>query len=263
MIQKKLVISCPNSSTHVWWCSSLSSGPWPRNPRFKDAHTGTKRRLEVIMSNRESVISGTGGAWNRAIFGRYYDRTSTGESSLSMCDDACCDFSGQEIQGRYRTSTGESSRSMRDDACCDFLAKRIQLPISHIDWRIESVDVSRRQLVPLFFEQSPFGTNRQKCQPGLVVDTFGDLSQMEIVQKGGLVADGWSMCDDACCDFYGQENTKPDIAHLQANRVARCAMMHVVIFLAKSIQNQISHIDWRIKSVDARWCMLWFFWPIQ
>ena len=30
---------------------------------------------------------------------------------------------------------------------------------------------------------------RQKCQPGLVVDNFGDLSKMEIVQKRGLVAD--------------------------------------------------------------------------
>jgi len=28
-------------------------------------------------------------------------------------------------------------------------------------------------------------TNRQKCQPGLVVDTFGDLSEMEIVEKKG------------------------------------------------------------------------------
>ena len=37
--ENELVISCPDSSTHVWWCSSLSSG-----------------------------------AWNRAIFGRYYGR---------------------------------------------------------------------------------------------------------------------------------------------------------------------------------------------
>jgi len=55
---------------------------------------------------------------------------------------------------------------------------------------------SRRQLVP-FFGQSPFWTNRQKCQPPIQVDTFGDLSKMEIVQKkGGLVADGcpFPMC---------------------------------------------------------------------
>ncbi len=31
----------------------------PRNPRFKDAHTGTKRCLDVKMNNRESGISGT------------------------------------------------------------------------------------------------------------------------------------------------------------------------------------------------------------
>jgi len=35
-------------------------------------------------------------------------RTSTDESNRSMCDDACCDFSGQEIQNRYRASTDES-----------------------------------------------------------------------------------------------------------------------------------------------------------
>ena len=32
----------------------------------------------------------------------------------------------------------------------------------------------------------------------------------------------------------------------------RCAMMHVVILLAKRIQKPISHIDWRIESVDVR-----------
>jgi len=38
------------------------------------------------------------------------------------------------------------------------------------------------------------------------------------------------MRDDACCDFYGQEIQNPDIEHRQANRIGRCAMMHVVIF---------------------------------
>jgi hypothetical protein len=32
----------------------------PRNPRFKDVHTGTKRRLDVKTSNRDSGISGSG-----------------------------------------------------------------------------------------------------------------------------------------------------------------------------------------------------------
>jgi hypothetical protein len=32
----------------------------PRNPRFKDAHAGTKRRLKAKTINRDSGISGTG-----------------------------------------------------------------------------------------------------------------------------------------------------------------------------------------------------------
>ncbi len=32
----------------------------PRNPRFKDVHTGTKRRLDVKTSNRDSGILGSG-----------------------------------------------------------------------------------------------------------------------------------------------------------------------------------------------------------
>ena len=43
--------------------------------------------------------------------------------------------------GARLTSTGESNRSMCDDACCDFSGQEIQKYISHIDWRIESVDV--------------------------------------------------------------------------------------------------------------------------
>jgi hypothetical protein len=35
-------------------------GPRPRNPRLKDAHTGTKRRLDDKMDHRDSGISGTG-----------------------------------------------------------------------------------------------------------------------------------------------------------------------------------------------------------
>jgi hypothetical protein len=31
----------------------------PRNPRFKDAHAGTKRRLKAKTINRDSGISGT------------------------------------------------------------------------------------------------------------------------------------------------------------------------------------------------------------
>jgi len=38
---------------------------------------------------------------------------------------------------------------------------------------------------PLFWRPSPFWTNRQTCQPGLVVDTFGDLSKREMVAKKG------------------------------------------------------------------------------
>jgi len=48
----------------------------------------------------------------------------------------------------------------------------------------ESLKSSCRRLVP-FFRQSPGWTNRQKCQPGFVVDTFGDLSNLDIVEKKG------------------------------------------------------------------------------
>jgi hypothetical protein len=39
----------------------LKQYPWrrPRNPRFKDAHAGTKRRLKAKTINRDSGISGT------------------------------------------------------------------------------------------------------------------------------------------------------------------------------------------------------------
>ncbi len=43
--------------------SSLSVAARPRNPRFKDAHTGTKRRLDVKTSNLDSGISGSGRSW--------------------------------------------------------------------------------------------------------------------------------------------------------------------------------------------------------
>ena len=39
-----------------------------------------------------------------------------------------------------------------------------------------------------FFVQSPFGTIRQMFLPQNVDKTFDELSQMEIAQKGGLVA---------------------------------------------------------------------------
>jgi len=108
-------------------------------------------------------------------------------------------FWPREYKTRYRTSTGESIRSMRDDACCDFLAKRIQNPISHIDWRIESVDV--RWWMLWFFWPREYKTRYRT--------STGESSR--------------SMRDDACCDF-----------------------------MAKRIQNPISHIDWRIESVASR-----------
>jgi len=42
-----------------------------------------------------------------------------------------------------------------------------------------------------FFRQSPFRTFRQTFQGGFVVDTFVEMFEMEIVEKRGLVADGW------------------------------------------------------------------------
>jgi len=93
--ENEIVISCQNSSTHVWWCSSLSRGP------------EIAQFLLATMAKRYK--------------GRYH--TSTGESNRSMCDDACCDFFGR----RYKTDIAhrlELNRSMCDDAGCDFLAKR-------------------------------------------------------------------------------------------------------------------------------------------
>jgi hypothetical protein len=51
-----------------WWCFFICKSLQavtkthacrPRNPRLKDAHTGTKRRVDDTMINRDSVISGT------------------------------------------------------------------------------------------------------------------------------------------------------------------------------------------------------------
>jgi len=61
-----------------------------------------------------------------------------------------------------------------------FLARKITRCISHIS----PDSVSSQQLV-FFFRQSPFWTNRQKCQTGLMVAIFGDSSKMEIVEKKG------------------------------------------------------------------------------
>ena len=49
---------------------STRLGTRPRNPRFKDVHTGTKRRLDVKTSNRDSGISGS--AWDRLTKNRCY-----------------------------------------------------------------------------------------------------------------------------------------------------------------------------------------------
>jgi len=51
-----------------------------------------------------------------------------------------------------------------------------------------------------------------------VVDTFGDLSKMEIVEKGGLVADCRtnrvrSRCAICILWFFWPRNTEPNIAH--------------------------------------------------
>ena len=54
--------------------------------------------------------------------------------------------------------------------------------------------------------------------------------------------------------FSGQEIQNPDIEHRLANRIGRCARI-IVICLGQVIQNQISHIDMRIESVDVRKCM--------
>ena len=69
---------------------------------------------------------------------------------------------------------------MRDDARCDFAGQEIQKPTSHIDRRLESVDVSRMPLIP-FFRQSPFRRFSQTIQPVFEVDEFDGIVEMEIV----------------------------------------------------------------------------------
>jgi len=224
-------------------------------------------------------------------------------------------FWPKDTKKRYRKSTGESNRSMCDDACCDFLAKRykthiahrpsrfvsrcammhvvisgqeIQKQISHIDWRIESVDV--RWCILWFFWPSDTKAdiahrlaNRSMCDDAccdfsgqeiqktdiahrlanrsMCDDACCDFSGQEIQKNRYRTSTGESnrsMCDDARCDFSGQAIQKTDIAHRPNLFVGRCAMMHVVIFLAKRYKKQISHIDWIDSSVDVRWCMLWF-----
>jgi len=68
----------------------------PRNPRFKDAHTGTKRRFEVKRNNRESGISGTGCIYlpeNHNI----HHRTSTDSIRPSRCDICRCIILARKI----------------------------------------------------------------------------------------------------------------------------------------------------------------------
>jgi len=48
-----------------------------------------------------------------------------------------------------------------------------------------------------------------------------------------------SMCDDTCCDFYGQENTKPDIAH-------RTGVCHSSPFVGQSPRSAPFRRFWRI-----------------
>ncbi len=74
----EMVIACPNSSTHVWWCSSLSQG-----------------------------------AWNCAIFARYYVPLFDSVDVTKM-SRRCVDSS---VDVRY--------------ASCDFLANRYKADIAH------------------------------------------------------------------------------------------------------------------------------------
>jgi len=119
---------------------------------------------------------------------------------LSMCDDACCDFSGQEIQTQiYRTSTESIRQSMCDDTSCHFLAKRDKVDIAHRPSRF----VSRCAMHILSFS----GQERQ----GRYRTSTESIRQ--------------SMCDDACCDFFWPRVTK-SISHIDWRFASRCVMMH-------------------------------------
>ena len=128
-----------------------------------------------------------------------------------------------------------------------FLAKRIQNQISHIDWRIDSVDV--RWCMLWFSGQENTKTaiahrlvsTRSMCDDACCCDFLGQENTKAAIAH--RLVSTRSMCDDACCDFLGQENTKTDIAHRLVSTRSMCDDA-CCDFLAKRIQKQISHIDW-------------------
>jgi len=147
---------------------------------------------------------------------------------------------------------------MCDDACCYFSGQYIQTQISHIGWRIgrcampsdakayngfsiNGISISCLQLTPVF-DKPAFSRFSQIFQPRLVVRSFGKIVKRQVLSKTGV----------SCVVIFWPRDTKPDIAHRQARRIGRCAMMHVVICFGQAIQNPISHIDRRIESVDVR-----------
>ena len=65
-----------------------------------------------------------------------------------------------------------------------------------------------------------------------------------------------SMCDDACCDFLAKRIQKQP-SHIDWRRLGRSAMMHVVIFWPREYKNSY-RTPTGLDSADVRWCMLWF-----
>jgi len=67
------------------------------------------------------------------------------------------------------------------------------------------------------------------------------------LEKAGLSKNGGELptagkCDDAYCDFSGQENTKPDIAHRQANR-SMCDIQGDMLTCCYYLCNRLNHLE--------------------
>jgi len=90
--------------------------------------------LFTIFPNISTTIRGSQFRENREKAGLCQKRGELPTASRCAVILVIVIFLAKRYKTRYRTSTCESTRSMWDDACCDFSGQEIQKPISHIDW---------------------------------------------------------------------------------------------------------------------------------
>ena len=83
------------------------------------------------------------------------------------------------------------------------------------------------------------------------------------MRLGRWVDDDDSMCDDACCDFLAKR-IQNQISHIDWCRLGRCAMMHVVIFGPAEYKSSY-RISTGVDSVGVRCAMMHvvIFWPAE